>query len=333
MNQLSATALLAVALVGAGNSLADNTAPPKPVPAAAQSTVFARVGDTVITVDEYNLAFGVATRGKFYHGKPPEAEIAVLQREVSDQMVSRILQLREAKRRGLRADATAIAKTVQTYDQRYASSEQWKNNRSQLLPPLVARLEEEDTLSQLDKSVRAGVQPDEQQVRAYYAANQAQFTEPEQQHVAVILLKVEPSASSATWQKADEQAKAIAKRARAGEDFAALARQYSADPSAKQGGDMGYLHAGMLPDGAQEALTKLKPAEIGDSVRLLEGYAVFRLVERKAAKLHGFDAVKVRAQELAQRELGNRAWAAFIADLKAKTTVQIDQSRFLPLAK
>lgn len=332
-NYLSRAALLSLALVAAGDIVAANATAQIAAAAVAQPAVFARVGDSVITQDEYSAAFNVAARGKFYHGKPPENEIAVLQREVGDQLVARILLLREAKQRGLRADDAEIQKTVQSYEQRYAGSEQWKKNRAQMLPPLLVRLEQDSLLSQLEKTVRTSVKLDQKQVKAYYAAHQAQFTEPEQLRVSVILLKVDPSAPSATWKKTDVQAQDIAKRTRAGEDFASLARQHSADPSAQQGGDMGYLHGGMLPDGAQQALTKLKAGQISDAVRLLEGFAVFRLADRKAARLHGFDAVKVRAQELAQREQSDRAWIAFVADLKTKSPAQIDQSRFLPLAE
>ena len=301
--------------------------------AAAQSAVFAKVGDSVITQDEYNAAFDAAARSKFYHSKPPDGEIAVMQREVSDQLVAGILLLREAKSRGLLPDAAEIQKKVQAYEQRYAGSEQWKNIRAQALPPLVARLEQDSLLSQLEKTVRTSVKPNEQEVKAYYAAHQVKFTEPEQLRVSLVLLKVDPSSPAATWMKADEQAQAIAKRARAGEDFTALARQYSADESAQQGGDMGYLHGGMLPEGTQEVLAKLKPGEVSDSLRLLQGHAVFRLTDRKAARLHEFEAIKVRAQELAQREQSDAAWTAFVADLKTKTPAQIDPSRFLPLAK
>lgn len=308
-------------------------AAPPSVSAAAQPAIFAKVGDSVITQDEYAAAFNMATRAKFYHGKPPDNEIALMQREVGEQLVARILLLHEAKQRGLRADANEIQKTVQSYDQRYAKSEQWKKNRAQQLPALIARLEQENLLSQLETTIRARVKPNEQQVKTYYAAHPPQFTEPEQMRVSVILLKVDPSASAATWTKTSEQAQALAKRARAGEDFAALARQHSADPSAKQGGDMGYLHSGMLPDEAQKKLAKMQVRQITDSVRLLPGFAVFQLTGRKAAQLHSFDEVKVRAQQLAQRERGDSAWAAFIAELKAKTPVQVDQSHFLPLAK
>lgn len=332
-NYFSRAALLSFAMLAATHALAATAAPAAGAAAAATPAVFAKVGDVVITQDEYRAAFDGASRSKFYHGKPPEGEVALLQREVADQMVARILLLREAKQRGLRPDAAEIQKTVQGYEQRYGGSEQWKKTRAQALPPLIARLEQDDLLSQLEKTVRASVKVSDKQVRDYYAANQDKFTEPEQTRVSVILLKVDPSATSATWKKAEEQAHALAKRVRAGEDFAALARQHSGDGSAAQGGDMGYLHSGMLPEGTQAALTKLKNGETSDEVRLLEGFAVFRLADRKVAKLRDFESVKVRAQELAQRDQSNGAWSVFVADLKTKTPTQMDQSRFLPLAK
>lgn len=327
------TSVLGFVLAAVGGVNAQTVAKPKTSNAAPSSTVFAKVGDIEITHDEYNAAFNSATRSKFYHGKPPDSEIAALQREVGDQMVLRILYLHDAKQRNLRPDAASINKQIQTYEQRYAGSEQWKKNREQLLPPLVARLEQEDLLSQLEKVIRDGVKVNEKQAKAYYAAHQEQFTEPEQMRVSLILLKVDPSAPGATWQKASDDALALAKRVRSGEDFATLARKHSADGSAEQGGDMGYLHSGMLPDGAQSALSKMKVGEISDPQRLLEGFAVFRLVDRKVSKLHAFEEVKVRAQELAQREQSNSAWTAFGTGLKAKAAVKVDQSRFLPLTK
>jgi parvulin-like peptidyl-prolyl isomerase len=331
ISRTSAIVFLAVAMAALAPAV--QSAPAAVAGAPAAAAVFARVGDTSITHDEYNAAFTAATRAKFYHGKPPDAEIAALQREVADQLVARIVLLREVKRRGLHPDVAAIQKQVAAYEQRYANSEPWKKSRAQMLPPLVARLEQEDVLAQIEKSVRDQSQPSETQVNAYFNAHRDKFTEPEQMRVSVILLKVDPSASSATWKASEEQAKGLAVRARAGEDFAVLARQFSAEASAPQGGDMGYLHSGMLPEGSQGALEKMKTGEISVPQRLLEGFAVFRLTDRKLATAHTLDEVKVRARELTQRDQANMTWDAFIKDLKGKTTVQIDQSRFLPLAK
>ena len=299
----------------------------------AVAATFATVGDSSISYDEYNAAFKEATRAKFYHGKPPDAEIATLQREVADQLVARVVLLREIKRRGLRPDSVAIQKQVAVYEQRYANNEQWKKNRAQWLSALIERLEQDALLEKMEKSVRDQLQPSDAQVKAYFAAHRDKFTEPEQMRVSVILLKVDPSANDAAWKATEERAKTLARRLRAGEDFAALARQHSAAASALQGGDMGYLHRGMLPEGSQDVLEKIKVGEVADPQRLLEGYAVFRVTDRKPAIPHTLEQVQRRARQLTQREQADLAWNAFVKDLKSGTPIEIDQSRFLPLAR
>jgi len=303
-----------------------------PVQQPAQAALFARVGEQSISQAEYEQAFAAATRARFYHGKPPDTEIASMQRQVADQLVARVLLLREVKRRGLRADAAQVQQQLAAYEQRYANSPEWKSRRTQLLGPLRERLEQDTVLSQFEQSVRAQVQPTAEQVKAYFQAHRDKFTEPAQMRVSVILLRVDPSSSDAVWKASEEQARALLQRLRGGADFAALARQYSAEASAPQGGDMGYLHSGMLPDGSQAVLEKMQIGETSEPQRLLEGYAVFRLVDRKQAVVHSWDTVQLRAQQLTQRELANLAWDALLRDLKARTPVQIDQSRFLPLA-
>lgn len=329
-NTLRRTATLALALLAA-NALASPKAPE--TANSAQQIVIARVGDTVITAEEFGAAFNVAARNKFYHGRAPDGDVAVLQREVADQLVVRVLLLREAKARGLRPDAGAIQATIQGYDQRYGNSEPWKSNRAKMLPPLVARLEEENLLQQIEQAVRAIPKPAVPEVRAYYAANPEKFTEPQQLRLSVILRRVPPSSPSTAWTKAFEQAQEISKRLKAGADFAAEARTHSEDPNAQQGGDMGYLHLGMLPEGTEAIVQALKPGEASNPMQILEGIALFKVTSRKEPRLNAFETVQGRAQDLLQRDRADQAWKTFVAELKKKTPSKIDQSRFMPLAE
>lgn len=332
-NKLGRAATLALALLAA-NALASPKAPGTTAAAVApQQVVIARVGDTVITAEEFGAAFNVAARNKFYHGKAPDGDVAVLQREVADQMVGRVLLLREAKARGIRPDASAIQNTIQGYDERYGNSEPWKSNRAKMLPPLVARLEEENLLLQIEQAVRAIPKPTVAEVRAYYAANPSKFTVPQQLRLSVILRRVPPSSPSTAWTKAFEQAQEISKRLQAGADFAAEARAHSDDPAAPQGGDMGFLHLGMLPEGTEAIVQALKVGETSNPMQILEGIALFKVTSRKEPKLNSFEAVQARAQDLLQRDRADQVWKSFVADLKKKTPSKIDQSRFMPLAE
>ena len=332
-NKLCRTATLALALLAANAAASPKTPGAPETASSAKQVVIAKVGDTVITAEEFGAAYSVAARNKFYHGRAPDADIAALQREVADQMVSRVLLLREAKARGMRPDAGAIQDTIQGYDQRYGNSEPWKSNRAKMLPPLVARLEEENLLTQIEQTVRAVPKPAVPEVRAYYAANPEKFTEPQQLRLSVILRRVPPSSPSTAWMKAFEEAQEISKRLKAGADFAAEARTHSDDPAARQGGDMGYLHVGMLPEGTEAIVQALKPGEASNPMQILEGIAIFKVTSRKEPKLNTFETVQTRARDLLQRDHADLAWKTFIADLKKKTPSQIDQSRFMPLVE
>lgn len=300
--------------------------------ASAASATFAKVGDVVITHQEFDAAFAQAARSKFYHGKPPDNAVAQLQREVGQSMVDEILFVNEARKRKLQPDHAAVKQTLDGYEERYRTSEHWKNNRARLLPGLKAKLERESLVAQLGAQVRNLGEPTQRQLEQYWEAHKDKFTQPEQLRLAMIMLKVDPSSPQALWDGARNEGAAIAKRLRAGADFRQLAQLHSSDASAEKGGDMGVLHRGVLPEPAQQALDKLKPGEISDAVVLLEGVAVFRLDERKPAKLNPLEAVRPRARDLWVRDKGEEAWAALQVRLRRETPAKVDDSRFLPLA-
>ena len=318
--------LLTVAVAGAASAATAATAP------QAASAPFAQVGEAVITQQEFDAAFAQAARNKFYHGKPPDNAMAALQREVGQSLVDEVLLVKEAKRRRLQPDSAAIQQTLDGYEERYRGSEQWQNNRARLLPGLKAKLEHDNVREQLARQVRNVGAPTERQLEQFWESHKDKFTQPEQVHVSMILLKVDPSSPQAQWEGARDEGAAIVKRLRGGADFMQLAQLHSGDASAERGGDLGFVHRGVLPDPAQQAVDALKPGEISEAVLLLEGVAVLRLEERKAAKLNALDAVRDRARDLWLRDTGEETWTALVAKLRRDTPIRVDDSRFLPLA-
>src|SRR6185369_2833082 len=138
------------------------------VHAASPADVFAAVGDTVVTHQEFDAAFAQAARAKFYHGKPPEQAVAALQREVGQNLVDEILLAREAARRAIGPDAAAVQQQVDEYEARYRTSEQWKANRARLLSGLKAKLERDSVIEQLTRQVRAVGEPGSAQLEQYW---------------------------------------------------------------------------------------------------------------------------------------------------------------------
>lgn len=279
---------LVLALASAGVA----GAPPEGVQRAAAP--FAVVDGEAIPQEEYHSALHEGMRRKFFHGAPSQEQVDAYRREVAQGLIDRVLLRQEAKRRGLGGD---------------------------------------NPLARLEADVRRVSEPGVEEVRGYYDAHPDKFTAPERLRVALILLKVEPSATGAAWKAAEAEAARLVDRLRQtelqrrGADFAELARLHSGDVSANRGGDLGYVHKGMLAGEAQQVLDGMKPGDVSAPLLLLQGVAVLRLEERVAPALSAFEAAKSRARDLLARERGEGAWQALIERLRRETPVTINEKK------
>jgi peptidyl-prolyl cis-trans isomerase D len=106
------------------------------------------------------------------------------------------------------------------------------------------------------------------------------YTTPEQIRASHILLTTEGKDDAAVRAEAEK----IAKEARSGGDFAALARKHSQDETnAQNGGDLDYFSRGRMVAEFENAAFALKPGEISDPVKTEFGYHIIKLADRKPA--------------------------------------------------
>lgn len=291
--------------------------------AANTDNAVAVVEGQVIEQAQFVAYFNQARRQEFYHRTPPPGELEAFRIKTLQELIDRILLRDEAVRRGLEPDGERIDAEIARITSRYEGSPEWEAGKEIMTASLQTQLEAGSLLEQVEQEVRDVGQPDEEQLRVFFEANPDTFTEPEQRRVSLILVELNPSALQAEREEALAQAEALAQRLRSGEDFALLAEAYSADPSGEDGGDMGWLHVGLLNDQAEAALGEMQPGDISDPVRTLEGYAILRLDEVKAPEKKTLDEVRDRAIALWQREEGERSWQALKETLRAEADIQI----------
>ena len=300
------------------------------VPASAQPTmvdganlIFAKVNGQPIAQKSFELTYANYMRQTYYHRQVPEAELPAALEAGKTQSFDRILLLDEAKRRNLVADEASIARTIAGYDAQYAGSPRWKENRDTMLVAVRQQLAEQSLLEQIEKVARKVTEPTEEVLRGYYAEHLELFTEPEKMRMHSILLKVDPSAPRATWDAARVEAQRILNQIKAGTAFADLARLHSSDPTSAQGGDMGYLHKGMIPDAVLEKIETSKLGDVTPPIDVLEGVALFRMDERVLPKVQPFEAIKARCADLYKREQSGTLWSDFRAGLRKTAKIEI----------
>ena len=157
------------------------------------------------------------------------------------------------------------------------------------------------------QSLRERSQVTAQDVQRYYEDNEQQYKQPEQVRASHILLKTEGKDDAAVKKQAED----LAKQAKAGADFAELAKKFSQDDSnASKGGDLDFFGRGaMVPEFDQVAFA-LQPGQVSDVVKTTFGYHVIKLTEKRAASQRPLAEVQAqiedqikwqRAQDQAQR--------------------------------
>jgi peptidyl-prolyl cis-trans isomerase D len=134
-----------------------------------------------------------------------------------------------------------------------------------------------------------------QEIQDYYDMNIEQYHRPARVRVRHILIAVNPEAGPDVVEKASKKAGKVRAEARQdarGADFAALARQYSDDPSASEGGDLGYFSRGEMDPALEKAVFSLGKGEISPVVRTRYGFHVVKVEDVQGAKTKRLDEVK-----------------------------------------
>jgi peptidyl-prolyl cis-trans isomerase SurA len=146
-----------------------------------------------------------------------------------------------------------------------------KQGRELLKNRYEAKLRDEGTLAPLN--------PTEREVRAYYDSHRDQIpVRPPTIWIKQIVVRPKPDSveKAAAYRRADSLAKAI----RAGADFGALARRYSADAgSAELGGDLGWNRPGKFVREFDRVAFSLAPGTVSNPVETVYGYHIIQ-VER-----------------------------------------------------
>jgi peptidyl-prolyl cis-trans isomerase SurA len=149
-------------------------------------------------------------------------------------------------------------------------------------------------------------------------------------HARHILVALPRDAKPEAVAKAQQRATEIAQRAKAGGDFAAMAKQFSDGPSASQGGDLGYFRRGVMVPEFERVAFELPVGAVSDPVRTQFGFHVIKVEDRRKAQPPPFDTVKEQLRAKLTREQVDRLTADYLNGLRKEATVEIKIAELKP---
>jgi len=298
---------LAAGTLAANEAMAATSSAPNPAPAAKSSgslsdlfpdNAVARGKDFEIKrsqLDEVMIGYksAAAARGQAI---PPEQATMIEQ-----QVLDRLIQIQLLMAKATDADKTAGKATTErrldAIKTRAGSQERLDLQLKSVgtsQEQLQKKMTEEATAeSVLERELK--LTASDKDVEKYYNDNPSKFEQAEMVRASHILfatkdLKTEQDLSADQKAAKKKAAEDVLKRARSGEDFAKLAKEYSDDPGSKDtGGEYTFARASADPQHAmvqefETAAFSLKTNQISDIVTTQFGYHIIKLLEKIPAK-------------------------------------------------
>jgi len=247
------------------------------------------------------------------HGQPlPPEQVPMIEQQVLQRIIQvQLLEDRATeadKAAGLRA-ATGRFESLRTNSPSVESFNRQLKAMGTTADELRHKMIQESTAEAvLERELNINV--DDNTVKKFYDDNPTRFEQPEMVRASHILLKTSDDSGELSQDKKDakhKQAEDLLKRARAGEDFAKLAQQYSEDPGSKdRGGEYTFPRGKMVPE-FEAAAFSLKTNEVSDIVTTQFGYHIIKLSEKIPAKKMELAQVSPNIKEyLKQQQIQDR---------------------------
>ncbi|HSU16233.1 peptidylprolyl isomerase [Longimicrobium sp.] len=308
--------------------------------------VVAVVGDTSVLYSDVLLEIeSMQAQGQQVPTDPTarrQMERDVLQRRVDD-----LLLLEAARRDKLTVDAAEIAGQVETQINRVqqnfgsqAAMEQALAQTGRTLEQYRATLTQQYTdQTMIQRYIRerlskmAAPPVTDAEIQQYFEQQRGSLG----QRPATLSFQqavVKPVAGDSADATARRKAEAILAELRRGGDFEAIARRDSQDPSAPQGGMLGWFHAGQMVREFEQMAFALRPGDISPVVKTEFGYHIIKLEkvrggERQARHIlirpEITEADVARARTLADSIATAARGGASLTQLAARTTTPPDQ--------
>jgi peptidyl-prolyl cis-trans isomerase D len=172
--------------------------------------------------------------------------------------------------------------------------------------------------------VRQQVTVPQDQLEAFYKQNIAQYTTPEQLGASHILLRIDDKDEAEVRKQAEE----IAKRAKSGEDFAALAKQYSQDESNNTtGGSLGEFGRGTMVPEFEQAAFAMKPGDVSDPVKTSFGYHIIKVEKNQPATTRSLNDVRAEIEDQLKWQLAQQQAESIAKGLESQVKTAADLDR------
>jgi len=309
---------------GAAAATPPSEAPVKPVPTKLPDVV-ARVNGE--KVESWELEAAVKQAEANAGSSVPADQRDRVYRSILDDVVTYHMLAQEARAEKLTVTPQELDARIKMIRDMFPTEDAFK--QALLLRGLTAdrlQVQEERGLfyqKLLQAQVDSKVDVPDADVDAFYQQNIDKFKQGDTVHAAHIFFPVAKDATPAQKAEVKKTADDVLKQVKAGGDFGALAKKYSADTTAEQGGDLGFVGKGDLPPDFEAVAFNLKPGQTSDVVELGAGYHIIRVTEKRGPRTAPLAEVRNDVKAFMTQGKRQARLDDFVKQLKSKAKIEV----------
>lgn len=290
--------------------------------------IIAQVNDKIIVLSEYKRSLDSLRQelAQEHQGRELDAQFQARSKDVLRELIDQQLLVQKAAELGISVENQVVRRLDEIRQQmKLPSMEALEEavNKQMSYEDFKQNLRDSFLTQQvIQRDVGSRIQVSPAEISAFYEQHKKEFDRPEGYHIQEILIATEgkPEEELPALQKKAEEALA---KARKGDDFAELARQYSDNPTASNGGDAGFFERGTMAPEIESAANALKKNEVSDIIRTRYGYLVIRLIERTAAGIPPLSEVENQVHERLYLQKIQPAMREYLTRMREESYISI----------
>lgn len=292
----------------------------KPARAEVVDRVVAIVNDSIITASELNAATVAIMDRVKEKDRAGRLETGETRSKVLDTLIEQKLIKQAADSAGIDVSEKEIDNAVDDVK---------KQNRMTHEELLVALAESGLTYKEyreqlkeqirevkfMNKEFRSKINLQPEEIESFYKQHLADFQGEPVYRILVIFI--------AKGKMMEERAKLIEKSLKDGEDFSALAKEFSDGPAASAGGDLGFLTESELSDTVKESALGLSPGQTSGLISKPEGAYFFQLAEKKPGEPRPLSQVEPMIKDKLFRKNMDNRFEFWLSEVKKTAHIEV----------
>lgn len=294
---------------------------------ASTANAVATVNGVGISKLRFNEAVTRSEQSFTQQGKKPDPkQLADLKKNVLDTLISQELLYQESKKEKIVVTTKQVDAQLSSLKARFKDEKEFEQalktagmTQDSLRQDLERSLAIQDLVK---KNVLDAVSVTTAEEQKFYDDNTSEFKMPERVHARHILIKVTKDMTAAEKAAAKTKAEQIDAELKKGADFATLAKKYSQDGSAAQGGDLGTFSKGQMVPEFEKAAFSLDVNQISNVVETQFGYHIIQVLKKFPPETAKFADVKQQINQYLLQKKQSTAVQDYIDKLKKGSDVK-----------